>query len=225
MAARAENKQMMPKHIALFGGSFDPPHLGHLALAEAALIQLDIDELWLIPVGIPVHRALSGKASSVQRIKWLAQMFEHDKRVKIIDWEINQDKPTPALDTLSHFKGLFTSITPTWLMGMDSFLDMPNWVGYPQHQNLCNLAVFQRKGHEKSIITDGWNLINAQAYSQKRPVKPGHIVHIEVDLPDISSTDIRQNIEASKSLLPQSTCNAILACYASDLMNQKREDT
>ena len=61
----------MTKRIGLFGGSFDPPHLGHKALVDAALQELNLDEVWVIPVGLPVHRQLSGKATPEQRLFWL----------------------------------------------------------------------------------------------------------------------------------------------------------
>ncbi len=215
----------MPRHIALFGGSFDPPHLGHQALVEAALAQLNIDELWLLPVGTPVHRKLSGRASAGQRLSWLSQMFSHEKRVKIVDWEVNNPKPSPAIDSLRHFAALFPQLTPTWLMGMDSFLDLPNWVDYPQHQKLCNIAVFQRQGHETDVITNSWTVVELAAWQQQPPPQPGHMVSLNVVLPDISSTEIRLNVAQHQRLLAQSTCNEILACYASPLMKQEREET
>ncbi len=215
----------MPKHIALFGGSFDPPHLGHLALVEAALAHLNIDECWLLPVGVPVHKALSGHASAEQRLTWLKQMFSHEKRVLIVDWEVNNPKPSPAIDSLRHFKARFPQLTPTWLMGADSFADLPNWVDYPQHQSLCNIAIFQRKGHETPIITNTWKEVSIEAWQQQTPLQPGHVITLQADLPEASSTAIRRDVLANKSLLSKSTCNAILACYASPLMKQEREDT
>jgi len=207
------------KHIALFGGSFDPPHLGHQALVEAALSQLQLDELWIIPVGLPIHKTLSGKASAKQRFAWLQTMFAHHSKVKIMDWEQNQASATPAIHTLRHFHQSYPQYTPTWLMGMDSFLDLPHWVEYPAHQRLCNLAVFQRKGTENKDLGKTWTLNT----SQIMPTQAGHIMLIDVDLPDISASEIRQTPHRYRQQLPKSTCNAILACYASPQKQDKRE--
>lgn len=209
------NKTLVSQHIAIFGGSFDPPHLGHQALVTEALNQLNIDELWLMPVGLPIHRQLSGKASPEQRMGWLKQMFTGEKRVKVMDWEIKNQKPTPAIGTLRRFHAEYPKLTPTWLMGMDSFLDLTNWVDYPEHQSLCNLAVFQRAGIKSDVITSAWLHVELQAWQTHLPQHPGHIVMLHSDLPNISATRFRQHPQEHQSFLAQSTCNAILACYDS----------
>ena len=213
----------MTSHIALFGGSFDPPHLGHQALVHAALEKLNIDTLYLLPTGIPVHKELSGHASAEQRKTWLMQMFEGDSRIRILDWEIARDKPSPAIDSLRRFQAEFPEHIPTWLMGMDSFLDLPNWVEYPEHANLCNLAVFSRKGTERQEFATSWEPIPLQAWQSSIPSTAGHVVLLEEELPEVSATAIRQNPEGCKQLLNKITCNDILACYASPLTHQKRE--
>lgn len=202
----------MSKRIGLFGGSFDPSHLGHKALVDTAFAHLNLDEIWIIPVGLPVHRQLSGKASSKQRLSWLNTMFEGDIRVHIVDWEIKHDKPTPTIATLRRFKAENPDIIPVWLMGMDSFSDMPNWVEYPKHQQLCNVAVFSRKGHQTSLKTNCWQLVEAGQLLQQT----GHVCWLDVDLPNISASQIRQNPQVHQQDLHQDTCNAIVSCYASD---------
>ena len=208
----------MTKRIGLFGGSFDPPHLGHQALVYAAIQELELDEVWVIPVGLPVHRQLSGKATPKQRLAWLAAMFADQPRVRIVDWEINHAKPSPAIATLRRFQAENPSIIPTWLMGLDSFLDMPNWVEYPEHQKLCNLAVFHRKNVEKTLETVGWEDISTLNHG----LAAGHIIFMNKTLPSISATQIRKNPKLHQKYLHQDTCNAILACYASDEFNEER---
>ncbi|MDX8381576.1 MAG: nicotinate (nicotinamide) nucleotide adenylyltransferase [Ghiorsea sp.] len=214
----------MPKHIGLFGGSFDPPHLGHQALVEEALEQLSLDEVWIIPTGCPVHRNLSGQATAKQRTDWLQTMFESDSRVKIVDWEVNLDKSSPTIATLKRFQAEKPLNIPTWLMGLDSYLSLPTWVNYPAHQHYCNLAVFNRQGTNKAINSSGWKEILLQNWMQNPPQTAGHIVSLDVELPDISATQIRQHPHQHQSNLHQDTCNAISACYASDLTSIKRDN-
>jgi nicotinate-nucleotide adenylyltransferase len=179
---------------------------------DAAIEHLNLDEVWVIPVGLPVHRQLSGKATPEQRLSWLTTMFADDMRVRIVGWEVNHTKPSPAIATLRRFQAENSGIIPTWLMGLDSFLDMPNWVEYPEHQKLCNLAVFQRKNVEKTLETMGWE----DTSTLNHGLGAGHIIFMNKTLPDISATQIRKNPELHQKYLHQDTCNAILACYASD---------
>ncbi|MDQ7001387.1 MAG: nicotinate (nicotinamide) nucleotide adenylyltransferase [Ghiorsea sp.] len=208
----------MSKRIALFGGSFDPPHLGHQALVDAAFEYLELDEIWVIPVGLPVHRQLSGRATAKQRLTWLAAMFAHEPRVHIVNWEINQAKPSPAIATLRRFQAENPNVIPIWLMGFDSFLSMPKWVEYPKHQMLCNLAVFQRNNHKSTLETNGWKT----SPHIRQHTSPGHVTFINKALADISATQIRQKPELHQKDLHQDTCNAILACYASAEFNKER---
>ncbi|WP_051938397.1 nicotinate (nicotinamide) nucleotide adenylyltransferase [Ghiorsea bivora] len=208
----------MSMRIAFFGGSFDPPHLGHKALVDSALAQLNLDKIWVIPVGLPVHRQLSGKASPKQRLSWLSTIFADEPRVRIVDWEVNHTKPSPAIATLRRFQAENPNIIPIWLMGLDSFLDMPNWVEYPEHQKLCNLAVFQRENIKKTVETMGWKGTSTLNHR----LDAGHVIFINQTLPDISATQIRNNPKLQQKYLHQDTCNAILACYASGEFNKER---
>jgi len=215
----------LPKHIGLFGGSFDPPHLGHQALVEEALEQLSLDEVWIIPTGRPVHRELSGQATAKQRTDWLQTMFESDSRVKIIDWEVNLDKPSPTIATLKRFQAENPKVIPTWLMGLDSYFSLPTWVDYPAHQRYCNLAVFHRQGINKLINSTGWKQLTVAQWQQYPPQNAGFMVNLDIELPNISATQIRQHPQQHQSNLHQDTCNGILACYASDSTSIKRDNT
>jgi len=73
--------------IGIFGGSFDPPHLGHKALVEAALLELELDGVWVLPVGVPVHRELTSYISAKQRLLWVEKMFAGMEGVEVFDWE------------------------------------------------------------------------------------------------------------------------------------------
>jgi len=214
----------MSKHIGLFGGSFDPPHLGHQDLVEAAFQRLSLDEIWIIPVGKPVHRKLSGQATAQQRISWLRTMFEGESRVRIMDWEVNLAKPSPAIVTLTRFSTENPSVIPTWLMGYDSYLSLPTWVAYPKHQRLCNLAVFNRQGINKPMDSMVWQALSLQAWLQHPPQTAGHLVHLDAKLPHISASQIRQHPLQHEPDLYQDTCNAISACYASDFTSKKRDN-
>ncbi|MDQ6993979.1 MAG: nicotinate (nicotinamide) nucleotide adenylyltransferase [Mariprofundaceae bacterium] len=175
--------------IAVFGGSFDPPHVGHKALVQAALHNLDLDAVWVIPVGKPVHRTLTPRVSPQQRFLWVQKMFEDMPKVDVFDWEVCQENPTPTIDMMRWVNEQLDSV-PIWLMGMDAWCGLPSWVAYPEHMQWCNVLVLDRQG-EALKQHDGWCEVNLDDDSV---LSAGHVAYMHVDLPNVSATKIRQAI-------------------------------
>lgn len=191
---------MSGKRIGIFGGSFDPPHLGHEALALAALEKLKLDELWIIPAGVPVHRELTPHVNAIQRLKWVRTMFEDQLRVRIVDWEVSQAAPVAAVETLRRFHDEVPDVVPLWICGADSYASMVTWVGYPEHRALCNVAVFRRAGEAEPKVHEGWNRVSHTDWMDGSETGPGHTVFINVELPDVSATMVRQKAAKAESL-------------------------
>jgi len=182
--------------IGLFGGSFDPPHLGHVALVQAGL-DAGLDEVFVIPA-LPVHRALSGCADGHTRFDWLRQMFAGEMRVQVVDWEISRQRPTPAIETLRQFHHMHPDTTPWLMMGTDAWNGLPGWREYPAHQKLCNVAVFARRGlaSETACLHHGWRRLDSKQLDLKHGSdcnSPGHQAYVQVTLPDISATALRRD--------------------------------
>ncbi len=150
---RAENR------IGLFGGSFDPPHNGHVALVQAGLNVLKLDEVWVIPA-LPVHRDLSGCADGKTRLRWLEMIFRSNCRVKVLDWEIRRERPTAMVETLREFADKLTMV-PWLMLGEDAWTGLADWQEYPAHQKLCNVAVFARQSVTAKSMSglSGWKQI------------------------------------------------------------------
>jgi len=194
----------MNRSIGLFGGSFDPPHCGHETLVREALKYLDLDEVWVIPAGLPVHRNLSGHANAELRMVWVEAMFSESPNVHVKDWEVSQSEPVAAIQTIKTFRDVCPDVVPLWLCGADSFATMKQWVDYPEHQALCNVVVFARAGEAVAEQFLGWKPLSSEAWrsSQKKgqSVGPGHIIWLDVSLPDISASNIRGMAAHGKSL-------------------------
>ncbi len=193
---------MKKKRVGLFGGSFDPPHVGHQALVYAALDALGLDAVYVIPVGVPVHRSLSGQTTAVQRLDWMRRIFSQDSRIEVLDWEVASSMPTPSIATLRRFVCEYPQTHPVLLLGADAFAGMDGWVEYLEHARLCDVAVFARAGSApvsaaavfKPVALDHWqNLLGERT-------ETGFCVQAETALPDISATDIRQRAQSGKSL-------------------------
>ncbi|MBL4775136.1 MAG: nicotinate (nicotinamide) nucleotide adenylyltransferase [Mariprofundus sp.] len=184
--------------MGLFGGSFDPPHVGHMAVVQAGLA-MGLDEVWVIPA-LPVHRKLSGKTDGLTRFNWLQQLFEHEPRVKVLAWEISQSKPTPTVHSLRRFQAAYADCIPWLMLGADAWNDLPSWREYPAHQGLCNMLVFARQGDEydKPKAHVGWQKLGVEAWASCGSA--GHCCELPVHLPDVSATLIRQQAALGLSL-------------------------
>jgi nicotinate-nucleotide adenylyltransferase len=185
------------RQIGLFGGSFDPPHMGHVALVEAGLDVLGLDEVWVIPA-LPVHRELSGRADGEMRLRWLEMIFEADSRIKVLDWEIRRKRPTAMVETLREFADR-QMVVPWLMLGTDAWAGLASWQEYPAHQSLCNVAVFARQGVDKeSVPVPGWKHLGMQDWRKCK--ESGHVLYLPVELPDISATALRRDIMQTEGL-------------------------
>jgi len=181
------------KKIAVFGGSFDPPHLGHQALVCYAQQALDLDEVWVIPVGLPVHRSLTQSVSAEQRLHWVQALFQDMPDVKVLDWEVKSEQPTPSIETMQRLVTT-ENIVPYWLMGMDAWQGMATWEAYPKHQTLCHVVVVNRVG-EKAYHHQDWQLV-----SMPTEACAGCVSYIDDAPPNISASQIRHAILTGKDV-------------------------
>lgn len=187
------------KRIGIFGGSFDPPHLGHEALALVAIEKLALDELWVVPAGVPVHRELTPHIDAATRLKWVRAMFAGRDRIRVLDWEVSCSSPVAAVETLHRFCEEMPGVVPLWICGADSYAGMTSWVDYPAHRGLCNVAIFARAGEPAPSLHAGWKGVAPAAWLSA-PFGPGHVVVIDSPLPDISATQVRRRAVAGDSL-------------------------
>jgi len=200
-------------YIGIFGGSFDPPHIGHVALVETAFAALGLPEIWVIPAGNPVHRRLSGYASPEVRLHWLEHIFSAHPKVMVQDWEIRREKSVPTIDTLRHIRTRFPDCNPILLLGADAFAGMSHWVEYPEHFGLCDVAVFDRAGCA-CVQQQGWKMVSIEQWRQE--AGSGRLLCVKHRLPDVSATAVRKQAAAGKSLaemVPECICKEIEQAY------------
>ncbi|MEA3522319.1 MAG: nicotinate (nicotinamide) nucleotide adenylyltransferase [Campylobacterota bacterium] len=113
-------------NVALFGGSFDPPHNGHLSIINAALTQLDIDKLIIIPAYLNPFKT-SSVAPAHLRLEWL-QKITTDSRVEISDFEIKQERPVPSIESVRHFQEGVQTLY--FIIGADNLANLSSWYAY-----------------------------------------------------------------------------------------------
>jgi nicotinate-nucleotide adenylyltransferase len=128
--------------LGVFGGEFDPPHLGHLAVARAAIAQLGLDRLLVVPAGQPPHRTSSQRGGE-QRLALCEAAFGRESKVEVTDIELRRDGPSYTVDTLEELSGegeLFLVI------GADQYAAFDQWRSPDRIRRLATLAVAPRTG-------------------------------------------------------------------------------
>lgn len=212
--ARFGSERLNRQRIGIFGGSFDPPHIAHRMLVQAALSLPGLDKVWVIPAGVPVHRSLSGCADADTRLRWVRRIFAGESRVRVQDWEVRRRQPTATLHTLQYISQHYPQVFPVLLLGADAFAGMESWVGYPEHRRLCDVAVFPRVGQAMPVM-DGWQPVAADTWEQA--CGAGHVLNVDAALPDISATWLRQLAQEGKPLrdwVPAEICAEVEQAYS-----------
>jgi len=133
--------------IAIFGGSFDPPHIGHIEIVKKALKELDIDLLIIVPTFInPFKKQFT--APPCLRLKWLKKIFLTNLKVLVSDFEIRQQRPTYAIETVSYIKRRFAPKKIYYIIGSDNLSTLPLWKSYHRLRKEVEFIVATRKGYQ-----------------------------------------------------------------------------
>ena len=140
------------RRVALFGGTFDPIHIGHLAVARAAERRFHLDEIHFIPTGKPPHKNRSGMALYADRYAMVAlACADHTRFIASLAESGHGHSGKDvyySVDTVRRFKQKFqgTNTHLYFLMGADSFLHIPSWKDYETLLGLCDFIVASRPG-------------------------------------------------------------------------------
>ena len=171
--------------IGIFGGAFDPPHLGHVRLVAAALAFLS--ELWVVPAGVPVHRRLSGRATGRRRLAWLRAALAPWPRACVWDYEVRRDAPTPTIATLEAARARRPEARWVVVLGEDAFAGLARWVDWPRHAGLAAFLVFARAHARPAPAPEPLRMRPPERWR----AEPGTATRVGARLPDVSATRLR----------------------------------
>jgi len=200
----------------MYGGSFDPPHIGHESLARLAVERFGLDQLLVIPAQQPVHRSLSGCVDAATKLAWLREIWHDEPRISVVDWE--SAAPMPTIATLRHCNKVYPQEVPLLLMGSDAAAGIGDWIGYPQHRRLCNLAVFDRVG-VTAVVPAGWDLMSVAEWKGSANARSGRVVSVNSTLPAISASRVRQTLQEGgdiAALVPVAIQKGVRQRYVTD---------
>lgn len=174
------------KRIGLLGGSFDPVHVAHIALARAAMQTLALDEIQLIPAADPWQRPpLQGSAE--QRLAMLALACAKEPGMTVNPIEIQRGGPTYTIDTL---KALPKSAHYVWLLGSDQLANFCTWRNWQDILDYVDLAVAQRPGAPLTIPPE----LNRELSARNQSLRS-----IPFSPTDISASSIRLSLKQART--------------------------
>jgi len=128
-------------NIALYGGSFDPPHLGHMHVVSAALDTLDIDKLIIVPAFVNPFKT-GTHAPAELRFKWLTETFKSYKQVEVTDYEVVQNRAVRSIETVRYFETLYQKIY--FIIGADNLASLKEWHQFDALDKLVTWVVATR---------------------------------------------------------------------------------
>ena len=133
----------MTVRLALFGGTFDPIHNGHLLLAECARERFRLDRVIFLPVFEPPHKHRP-VASSKDRLAMVRRAIRGNSAFAVSDWEIRQKRVVYTVETVEHFRGQRPPSAWYFIVGSDSLRDLPQWRESRRLQRLCRVIGLDR---------------------------------------------------------------------------------
>ena len=185
--------------IGIFGGTFDPVHLGHLEPAHDVMEQLGLDKVLFIPNNVPPHRE-QPELKTAQRVELLQLAlldypgFELDLR------EVKRSGPSYMVDTLVELQRDYPGETLCLILGMDAFLGLQQWYRWQSLFDYCHLVVTARPGFNLPVIEEqdiAQRIVSDAAELAASP--HGKILIKSVSLLDVSASEIRRCIESGES--------------------------
>ena len=196
--------------IGIYGGSFDPVHLGHLITAESIKKELNFERLLLLPCYEPVHKN-SLHYSSKQRLEMLSIAIKEFPSLEIDTREIDRGGNSFMIETLAEIVKEFKDSTICLIIGMDSFVNFKTWKKWDEFAKLVHLIILPRSTNQypqKSL--DTFDIALDKNHLNKK--SSGLLYFSNSELIDISSSDIRGKIASNQNLdglMPSSIINIL----------------
>ena len=177
------------KNIILFGGTFDPVHLGHTAVAKSASEYIKADRVIFIPAKCSPLKIISPRVSDIDRLEMLYLAIKGQDKFEISDYEIKKPSPSFTLNTVRYFKSIYgAEYNLYWLVGADSIDELVHWHRITELIDECNVAMMYRAEYDKPDFAkykDIWGI--------DRVEKLQHNI-IPTPMVSISSTEVRRRI-------------------------------
>jgi nicotinate-nucleotide adenylyltransferase len=178
------------KRIGIFGGTFDPIHHGHLIVADELRFHLNLERVLFLPAGRPPHKTDQDVTADHHRLAMLEMGISGDPNFEISMVDIERAGLSFTADSMREHQRRLPDASITFLMGQDSFRDLPYWHNPGELVTLVELGVALRPG----VVVDTENIIN------RVPEIDGRTHFIDVPLIQIASSEIRRRVRANQPI-------------------------
>jgi len=178
--------------IGIYGGTFDPVHLGHLVLAEQCREQCRLDEVWFLPAGVPPHKHRRDLTPAKDRLAMLEFALAGHETFRISRIEIERSGPSFTVDTLEQLHRESPGHEWHLLLGADSVHDLPTW--REPHRILQMATVIAVNRGDRPAILD--TELAREFTAEERQ----WIVSVQMPGLDISSSDLRARVHSGRSV-------------------------
>ena len=172
------------ERIGIFGGSFDPPHIGHLIIAEVARQKLRLEKVVFVPAYVPPHKKGERAATASDRFRMTKLAVRMNPHFSVSDLEIRRRGISYTVDTVRSFKRRYPASELFLIIGGDSLRQFWAWRSPQEILSLASLAVYSRRGGGR----------------HPRTKRHKRIYHIAGPLLEVSSTEIRNRIGKDRSI-------------------------
>lgn len=201
-AAKGSAGQGGPRRIGVFGGTFDPVHVGHLRGALEVAESLELDELRLTPSAKPPHRD-TPQVSARDRLAMVERAVAGVAPLVVDARELQRDKPSYTIDTLEHMRAELAAEDQLFLLlGWDAFCGLPGWHRWEELLRHCHILVLQRPDADIEPPDALRNLLAARSVNNPQDLKgpSGNITFVWQTPLAVSATQIRQLLASGKSV-------------------------
>jgi nicotinate-nucleotide adenylyltransferase len=178
-------------NIGLFGGTFDPPHAGHLIVAQDAALALGLDRILFVPAAQPPHKQMAAVSETAVRAKMLRLAIQDDPRFDLEPVELERTGPSYTVETLRALRDREPSTNWTLFMGADQYAEFETWREPAAIRRLARIAVLTRLGSGAGGVSG--------TVPVATPLGEG-AVEVQVTRIDISSTMIRDRVAAGRPI-------------------------
>ncbi|MCX7423518.1 MAG: nicotinate-nucleotide adenylyltransferase [Planctomycetia bacterium] len=179
------------RRIGIYGGSFDPIHLGHLLLAETCREVCALDEVWFLPCANPPHKPVGSLSAGQLRVEMIELAIAGNPWFKVCRIELDRSGPSFTVETLRQLTLQHPTAEFCFLMGADSLADLPQW---REPRTILELAevIAVNRGHQTPLSVD---LLENQLGSLARD----RVSLVAMPAIDVSATDLRERVRSNRS--------------------------
>ena len=216
---------MRRRRAAIYGGTFDPVHNGHIEVARRVQKLFALDEVIFVPACVPPHKRDAGISSAFHRFAMLALATEDDDRLRVSTIELDQPDRPYAVETVARLKHeLGNDCRLFFLMGADSWSEIETWREWNRLTEMANLIVVTRPGYEvqlnqhnsvvQTLDIRGWETARvSDAVNERSGLRV--VYFSDVAMVDVSATKIREavrmkDVENLNRLVPPAVADYII---------------